>query len=465
MTARVLVVDDVLPNVKLLEVKLSREYFDVITAMSGREALAKVEAENPDIVLLDVMMPGMDGFEVCRRLKSDPRFGHIPVVMVTALSDATDRVLGLEAGADDFLTKPVNDIALIARVRSLVRMKLSMDELRLREQTSQSFGVIDIEGQQASGGGARILAVEDREHYARILRDVLGGEHDVVVAASGEEAMAAARGGGFDLVVVSLALKGMDSLRLCAQFRTLEGTRHVPLLVLADDSPSETQRLVKGLELGVSDYLIRPLDRNELLARTRTQVRRRRYEERLRYNYHQSIALAVTDSLTGLYNRRYLTSHLEGLLGRTGRSRAFSLLMLDLDDFKRINDTYGHEAGDAVLAEFAQRLQRAVRGIDLAARYGGEEFVVLMPDTGLEAAAAVAERLRRAVADAPFTLPRGGQMLPVTVSIGVAEARRDDTPPMLLRRGDMALYAAKQAGRNRVVVETPPEANAADRSL
>src|SRR3954469_20174326 len=147
MSARVLVVDDVLPNVKLLAAKLTREYFDVITAFNGPEALERIKKEAPDIILLDVMMPGMDGFEVCSRIRSDPATMHIPIVMITALSDAADRVRGLEAGADDFLTKPVNDIALFARVRSLVRLKMMMDEWRLREQTSGQFDMLNADAE------------------------------------------------------------------------------------------------------------------------------------------------------------------------------------------------------------------------------------------------------------------------------------------------------------------------------
>ncbi len=143
MSARVLVVDDILPNVKLLEAKLSSEYYDVLTATSGLEALEKVKNDAPDIVLLDVMMPGMDGFEVCHKIKSNPAYAHIPVVMVTALTDATDRVKGLEAGADDFLSKPLNDTALMARVRSLVRLKMTVDEWRVRENTASQLGVTE----------------------------------------------------------------------------------------------------------------------------------------------------------------------------------------------------------------------------------------------------------------------------------------------------------------------------------
>src|SRR2546423_11700136 len=163
MTARVLVVDDIPSNVKLLEAKLAAEYFEVITATNGEQALARVASDDPDIVLLDVMMPGMDGFEVCRRIKSSAKTTHIPIVMVTALDQPSDRVTGLEAGADDFLTKPVDDVSLFARVRSLVRLKMMTDELRMREETGQSMGLIDpADTLVDSAPTGRILIIEDR---------------------------------------------------------------------------------------------------------------------------------------------------------------------------------------------------------------------------------------------------------------------------------------------------------------
>src|SRR5580700_1157811 len=161
MSARVLVVDDVEVNVKLLEAKLSSEYFAVLSAFNGPAALRIADAELPDIILLDVMMPRMDGFEVCRRLKANPRTMDIPVVMVTALSDVSDRLRGLEAGADDFLTKPVNDIALFARVRSLVRLKRMMEEWRLREEICGRFSRDGDAAGQEDQSPARILLVEE----------------------------------------------------------------------------------------------------------------------------------------------------------------------------------------------------------------------------------------------------------------------------------------------------------------
>src|SRR5215472_12929538 len=185
MSGRVLVVDDVEANVKLLEAKLSSEYFDVLTASSGYAALQIADTELPDVILLDVMMPRMDGFEVCRQLKANRQTTDIPVVMVTALSDVASRLRGLEAGADDFLTKPVNDTALFARVRSLVRLKRMMDELRLREEICGRFGTADPdEGPTIEVNGARVLLIEEQDFGAARIADTLSPIAATVVRAA-----------------------------------------------------------------------------------------------------------------------------------------------------------------------------------------------------------------------------------------------------------------------------------------
>jgi two-component system, cell cycle response regulator len=292
MTARVLVVDDVPANVKLLEARLSAEYFDVITAVSGPEALGICERAECDLVLLDVMMPGLDGFEVCRRLKSNPATHHIPVVMVTALDQVSDRVRGLEVGADDFLTKPVSDVALIARVRSLSRLKLMTDELRMRAVTSREIGLQHPEREAVTEAGRNgtILLVDDRPLSSERLSSMLADDHRVEIEPNPAEALFHAAEGSYDLIIVSLALEGFDGLRLCSQLRSIERTRNVPILAIADGE--NNGRLVRGLEIGVNDYLIRPVDRNELMARVRTQIRKKRYAERLRDNVQMSIEMA-----------------------------------------------------------------------------------------------------------------------------------------------------------------------------
>ncbi len=455
MTARVLVVDDIPANVKLLEAKLGAEYFDVVTAGSGPEALRKVEEDRPDIILLDVMMPGMDGFEVCQRIKTNPATAHLPVIMVTALDQVSDRVQGLESGADDFLTKPVNDVALFARVRSLVRLKTMVDELRLRQATGESMGLAD--GNEASflenPGRGRILIVEDREQSALRLAETLSRDHDVEVVGDVNEALIRAKGGDYDLVIPSLSLDRQDGLRFCATLRSLDATRQTPLLTIVDEG--DMKRLVRALDIGVNDYLMRPVERSELVARVRTQLRRKRYADRLRHSLQLSLEMAITDQLTGLFNRRYMSRHLSTLIsnaGTTGKPVAF--LILDIDFFKKINDSYGHDVGDEVLREFANRVSHNVRGIDLACRYGGEEFVVVMPDTDMTFAYMVAERLRQSVADIPFKIGVPPGQITVTISIGVTVSEgTGDTAEALLRRADQALYRAKRDGRNRVVAD------------
>ncbi len=451
MTARILVVDDVPANVKLLEARLVAEYFDVLTAENGPSALAICEATPVDLVLLDIMMPGIDGFEVCERLKANSRTAHIPVVMVTALDQPSDRVRGLKAGADDFLTKPVNDLQLMSRVKSLVRLKNVSDELRLRAQTAHTVGLQEMLRQDRPDEPGSVLLVDGRassqERLVRALKPIAG----VSVMAEPQAALFEAAESNFDLVIVNANFDDYDPLRLCSQLRSLERTRFIPILLVADQGNDEM--IVRALELGVTDYIMRPVDPNELLARCLTQIRRKQCNDRLRASVQQTIELAITDDLTGLHNRRYLDGHLKLLVDRAmARGRPLSICIADIDRFKQVNDTYGHDAGDEVLREFANRVRATVRGADLACRFGGEEFVIVMPDTTPEMAAVVAERLRLMVESRGFEIARADAVLSATASLGIASLRPEgDTPETLLKRADVALYEAKNNGRNRVV--------------
>lgn len=465
MSARVLVVDDIAPNVKLLEAKLTSEYYDVITATSGAQALERVVADSPDIVLLDVMMPGMDGFEVCRRIKSNPAVAHIPVVMVTALTDATDKVRGLEAGADDFLSKPVNDVALMARVRSLVRLKMTVDEWRAREMTASTLGVsgesVAIMTQTIEK--ANILMVEDQSFEAQKCQEALTrDQHKVFSVTGGMAALERASVTDCDLIIVSLNLMKEDGLRLCSHLRSNERTRAVPILMMGQEE--DLPKVARGLEIGANDYILRPLDRNELLARVRTQIRRKRFQERLKTNYEASLNMALTDTLTGLYNRRYLNVHLEKLLKSTGDQRkAIAVLIFDLDKFKSINDTHGHGIGDEVLKGFAERIKTRMRGFDLLARTGGEEFVAVLVGVTLEKACFVAERLRRSIGKRPMQVNIPDGQLAVTTSIGGAYIGTDvTTVEEALERADKQLYAAKESGRDAVCFEGLGKLNPTD---
>lgn len=453
MTARILVVDDVPANLKLLEARLLAEYYDVVTARSGPDAIEICEVSRVDVILLDVMMPGMDGFEVCRRLKADPSTTHIPVIMITALDQPADRVRGLEAGADDFLTKPVKDLQLLTRVKSLARLKALTDELRLRAATTRNIGIEQLLQQRIGDTDEipRVLLVEEDAAVGAQIRRILHGHFEMEIAADPQTALQCAAGGVHECVIVSTRSSRYDPLRLCAQLRALERAHLVPIILLADEQDEEY--VIRGLELAVNDYVLRPVERQELVARLRTQIRRKRYNDGLRFSVARTVEMAVTDPLTGLHNRRYLDSHLQTLFDRaTARQRPLSVMIADVDRFKTINDTLGHDAGDAVLKEFAGRLRRNLRGIDLVCRYGGEEFVIVMPETELAIAEKVAERVRRQIAEGPFHIDDGRPPISITASLGVAAMRAaGDTVKALIKRADMALYEAKIRGRNRVV--------------
>ena len=456
MTARVLVVDDLLPNVKLLEAKLQAEYFEVVTATSGEEALRLAAEHQPDIVLLDVMMPGMDGFETCRAIKDDAGLCHIPVVMVTALDQQADRLAGLNAGADDFLTKPVQDVALFARVRSLSRLKQMTDELRRRHAEGTERGVISGAALGDFAGSERAIMVVTDD---AVIDGLEGGVAELPATvtfayeADGKAALEKVRQSPPDVLLVDLGMESYDPLRLCSAVRGFEGSRMVPILAIA--GAADTRKLVRALDIGVNDYMMRPVDPQEAAARIRTQLKRIAYVENLRASFDETLDLAVTDQLTGLYNRRYLGTQLPKMVAEAkGTQSPLAVMILDIDHFKAVNDTLGHDAGDEVLAEVARRLSHAVRGVDLACRYGGEEFVFVMPDTDPAFAQVVADRVRMSVAKTPVTL-EDGREVPVTASIGVASltgANCEETPQSLLKTADEMLYRAKDEGRNRVVL-------------
>ncbi len=299
----------------------------------------------------------------------------------------------------------------------------------------------------------RILVVDDRRSSSEAIANALSAMHQVELEPDAMEALVEGAADDYDLFIVSLSLGSYDGLRLCSQIRSIEATRQLPILAIAE--PEDRARILRALELGVNDYLLRPIDRNELIARARTQIRRKRYADSLRRKVEASIEMAVVDALTGLHNRRFFDSALAALMDEAKRkARPLSLMMFDIDHFKSVNDVHGHEAGDLLLQGLAARIKRVIRSADLFCRLSGDEFVIVMPDTRLEVAAKAAERVRAVVASEGFGVAAKQRPLAVTISVGLAANAHD--PPDLMRRADKALYRSKQAGRNRVFVDSAP---------
>ena len=454
MPGRILVVDDVATNRLILKAKLATAYYDVLEADCGQAAFDVAKAEQPDVILLDIMMPDMDGYEVCEMLKTCPETAHIPVVMVTASSAPKERIRGLAVGADDFLVKPINDMALFARVRNLLRVKMMFDELKLRDSTSRELGLPDffeLEDAENPKVDRVLLAPAATAQGAVWARQIAGMSNvEVIGVCTEKDALDVARLEQPDAVIVHQHLmEGGDSLRLISALRARPETRQAVMLYVVSDGAIETA--AKALDLGTSDYVLEPFEPEELTIRLRTQLRRKRHSDSLRSNVRDGLRMAVIDPLTGLYNRRYATQHMQKIVERARKSgNDFAVMMLDIDNFKHINDSEGHDVGDQVLKEFSHRIQENTRGVDLVARMGGEEFLIVMPDASHMVAKHVSERLRRAVESAAFKADTGAE-LKVTVSIGVAigTAGADD-PEALIRCADKALYTSKSNGRNLV---------------
>ncbi len=450
MTGRILIVDDMDTNIRVLTAKLEAEYYDVLSALSGHEAVETAIQAQPDLILLDVMMPVMDGFETCRALKRNPITQHIPIIMVTALDQQKDRVDGLQAGADDFLSKPIDDVALFARVRSLLRLNAVMDELRIREASGRAMGAMPELKSLPKDAGGNVLIVEENERFGQRIIEKLGPTYQCQIIIDQMQAQQAASDDRFDLVLINLASTAFDGLRLCARIRAGDATRKLPILCMVD--ADDKDRSVRALDLGANDILERPVERNELQARVHTLLQRRFYAEQLRENLDQSLEMAFRDQLTGMFNRRHMDVQLEEIARRvTAEIEPAVLMISDIDHFKKVNDTWGHQAGDLILQQIAEQMKESFRAIDIVCRYGGEEFVVLMPGADLASARAAAERYRTQIELYPFKIGEKDDPLHITISAGLSVIAPDEPGAQSIRRADAALYHAKEKGRNCVI--------------
>ncbi len=451
--SRILVVDDDPMNVKLVEGILKKEGYESLKAFGGEEALAMVSHHRPDLILLDVMMPGIDGYQVTRQLKGDPATAAIPIIMITALNGTEDKVRGLACGADEFLTKPVNAAELLARTKSMLRLKQYQDQLMLRTRSETAFG--EGHGPLAPAPDTphrqHVLLVEDNDKDLRLLsRQIEGSGFDVSVAHDGEAALQKVLAGGIDLVLLDIFLPGMDGFEVCQRLKESAETRDIQVALIT--CLKDLEGKIKGMELGADDYLVKPVDGCELSVRVKALLAKKSYLDQLHAHYEQALSSAISDGLTGLYNQTYFKKYLELELKRSLRQNyPTSLLMLDLDDFKGLNDRFGHPAGDMVLQETARLIREATREVDLAARYGGEEFAVVLPYSDAQGARVVAQRILKALRTLDLKNASGERLGTITASIGIAacpDNARDARS--LIQQADAVLYQAKQNGKNRI---------------
>ena len=455
MPGRILIADSVATSRITMKVRMSAATYNVFLAETGQQVLDLAALDPPDLFILDIDLPDIGGINLCQRLRAQPALRAVPILLISAHSDTATRLRGLAAGADEFLTKPTDETTLLARVRNLLRARVVAEELKLRQGTALELGFS--EAPTPFQTASRITLVASSPKVAVGWRSSLRGRlKDSIEVLPKDQVLAAIREAksGPDVIVISSDMgQPGNGLTLLAELRSRSKTRHSAVIVVHPEADQAVA--VSALDMGANDLLTVGCDPQEMALRIQNQMVRKRQADRLRNTVEDSLKLALIDPLTGLFNRRYALPHLSRIAASAATSgHPFAVMVLDLDHFKRINDRYGHSAGDAVLREVSQRVKNNLRSVDLVARIGGEEFLVVMPDTDLTQARAAAERLREVTADHPVRLADDQGEIPVTISIGfsIGGMTGDPASPVqkLVDLADHALMDAKSEGRNQV---------------
>jgi two-component system, cell cycle response regulator len=458
MGGRLLIIGGAASARIVLKARLSAACYDVTSVSEAATALRRVAEGGFHAVLVDMDLPDIATPDLVRRLRAMPGMADVPVIALAALPDAGARIAVLTAGADDVLTQP-GEAVLLARLRNLLRHRATLADLGANAAPMQSLGFA--EGAVGFDAPAHVTLVMGRGETALWLkRDLaahLPGRISLLPASDAltdagltDETLAAP-----DVFVIDTDSDETGGLRLLAELRSRGAGRHAAFCLLRAASAAAQDPM--AFDLGASDVIDPATDPREVALRLQRVLARKRTADRLRASVRDGLRLAVTDPLTGLHNRRYAICRLAAIAGAAqADGSTMAVMILDLDRFKRVNDEWGHAAGDAVLVQVAQRLASAMRPGDLLARIGGEEFLVALPDTGLVDARGVAERLLSAVQEQPVTLPQG-RHLQITASIGLAisemsELPQHETVQAVLDRADQALLVAKSCGRNRITV-------------
>lgn len=451
---RILVVDDDELNVKLLSALLSSKGYVVTTAFNGREAVEKVYESHPDLILLDIMMPEMDGYEVTSKLKADPSTEGIPIILVTALTGEDDKKKGLAAGADEFINKPIDGPELDARIVSLLQLKEYREQLGSRKKSEElvvkqnpdQYMNLDMQTSLPT-----VLIVDDDPVAVKLMKNYLS---DIIcsieTACSGEEAINIVKEKKIDVILLDLILPQMDGFEVCRIIKGYEET--YPIQVVMVTGLTDTHSKLTGIEAGTDDFVLKPVDRDELKARLLSLFKKKAYLDQLLARVDNALYAAITDKLTGLYNHGYFKHFLTMEFSRAKRhDHKLVLLMIDIDDFKKFNDRYGHPSGDQALKIIASILQENIRNVDFLARYGGEEFAVILPYIGWQEAEEISERLLEKVnnnCEIPFASD-----IRLSISIGLSMfPDQASSPEELLRTADVALYTAKKKGKNCIAL-------------
>ncbi|MBX7146065.1 MAG: response regulator [Alphaproteobacteria bacterium] len=457
MPARILVVDDVPANLRLLEARLTAERFDVITVENGQAAIEMMKMQPPDLVLLDVMMPGMNGFEVCKKIRSTKAIADIPVVMITASSEPVHRSLSLEAGADDFLTKPINDMALLARTKSLVHLKKMIDELYMRESTMGQFYLMPtiMADEIEDIGPGRILLIHENNIWVQKITDALQEAKCQTTHMPSLDLVydKLTLDDDYNVIILSVEFGLEEILKLIAYLRVQENTRPVPIILTGN--LSDIPQIVKALENGGNDYFLKPIEREEVLLRVRTQVRRSYYQERLRILDERNVSNALVDHLTGLYNEHYIADYLKKAFAQFDQNnKPLSIMIVNVDNFYEINKNCNPQVAEALLHGLIRRMQVHIHSPDFIGRLSEDKFILVMPDTTLQTAQMLANRLYKMISKDEIIIDIAPHKLPTAITIvGSCITKSFQTADAFLNKTITLLDKAKKVGNDPIIFE------------
>ncbi|KIC07935.1 diguanylate cyclase [Leisingera sp. ANG-M1] len=454
MQGTILVIDGVSTNRIMLKVQLAAAYYDVVQAGGVSEVLQAARQCSPDLVLTAMSLPDGSAADVKRELSRDEALADLPVIAVSDWEGAQARLAALAAGIDDVLQQPVDDVILQARIRSLLRARSATEELNLQRDASHGFILPHCDRSCAEElRSASVALVAQDPRTAMAWRGLLADRLPYDLRTHGiSDIQGLMQAPVADAIIIELnEASAGPGLRLLADLRARAATRRS--VVIAVPNPADPHIAAEALDRGAHDVLQTGFDVEELALRLNTQLQQKARKDLMRDSVRNGLRAANLDPMTGLYNRRYAKPFLDRVAHSASETgEKFAVMLADLDHFKRINDVYGHPAGDAVLIEAARRMQAVLRPADLLARVGGEEFMAVLPGATETEAAIAASALCDAISSAPFQVPGAAEPVKVTISIGAIMGGGEDSTAALVEKADQALYNAKDSGRNQVTL-------------